>query len=179
MSVGPLYANEAFICGRLTLTLVDGEGNIKTVRQNHNIINTYAKKLLASCAFNGGAGVSALYVYILSGAGTNVPSLSQAGAFSDRGNGSLNATNVPQTLTWSFHNDTQWSVNGTMSFVGYGGFSSIDGAALMWMATTSATSLSMSQWFAAACFTDLAINSVDKLSFNWAFSLSTTTSTAV
>jgi len=178
MSVGPIQSHVSVLCGHLTLTLTDGEGNIKSVRRQSNIINTMAKKAMASAFFNGGVGMSALYAYIAS-ARTGTPTLSEAAAFSGAGHYSLNVTNVPQTLTWSFHNDVQWSVNGTMSFVGYGGFSSIDAAALCWMATTSATSWSLSQWFAQACFTDLAINSVDKLSFNWAFSLSTTTSTAV
>jgi hypothetical protein len=183
MPVGPINAHEAVICGRLTLTLTDGEGNIKSVRQESNIINTMAKKILSSCAHNGGAGVSALYAMVASGYGTTSPSLSMTICYGSGGtplgNFSVNPTNQPVTLTWSFMNDTQWSVNGTMTFVGYGGFSSIDAAALLWMATTSAASFSGSQWWALACFTDLAINSVDKLSFNWAFSLSTTTSTAV
>jgi len=180
MTVGPLKSYTTVLCGHATLTLTDGSGNIIAIRKHSNIVNTQAKKILASCAHNGGAGVSALYVYICS-AMNGTPTLSMGQAFSSYGQYSVNLSNNPQTLTWSFHNDTQWSVNGTMSFVGYGGFSSIDAAALCysnWGNSWSA-SVSLLAWFAQACFTDLAINSVDKLSFNWAFSLSTTTSTAV
>ena len=180
MSVGPIKSHQCVLCGHLTLTLTDEEGNIKAVRQHSNIVNTMAKKIISSCAHAGGAGVNALYAYIFSGM-NGTPTLSMNTAFSGYGNPSLNATNQPHTLTWSFHNDTQWSVNGTMTFVGYGGYSSIDAAALAWQATASLSwaDKSISQWWAQACFTDLAINSVDRLSFNWAFSLSTTTSTAV
>jgi hypothetical protein len=179
MSVGAISPHSSYISGRLTITLVDGEGNIKTIR-HQNIVNTMAKKAIASCMFNGQAGFTAIYAVIFSGV-TATPSLSQLVPFSAVGNPSINLTNNPATLTWSFHNDTQWSMNGTMTFVGYGGYSSVDGAALCWQPTNSLSwaDRSWSQWFAAACFTDLAINSVDKLSFNWAFSLSTTTSTAV
>lgn len=183
MSVGPLKSHECILCGHLTLTLTDGEGNIKSVRRHHNIINGWAKRLISSCAHNGGAGVSALYVYIASGnAGWN-PSVSCAYAFSEPCTGaSINITNNPATLTWSHHNDVQWSINGTMTFVGYGGYSSVNAAALVFGTAKYTLSISdapLNSWWAAACFTDLAINSVDKLSFNWAFSLSTTTSTAV
>lgn len=178
MSVGPINGHFSVLCGHLTLTVTDGEGNILAIRRHGNLINTMGKRLMASCLHNGGAGVSAIYAYVYSGM-NGTPTLSMVNAFSTYGTLQLNATNIPATLTWSFHNDTQWSLNGTMSFVGYGGFSSIDAAAIAWTPTTSAGDLSCTQWFAMACFTDLAINSVDRISFNWAFSLSTTTSTAV
>lgn len=187
MSVGPIQSHESVLCGHLTLTLTDAEGNILSVRRHSNIVNTYGKKILASCAFNGGAGVSAIYIYVMSGF-TATPTLSMVAMLSNSAAAfnagcSINNTNQPLTATWSFHNDTQWSVNGTMTFVGYGGYSSVDGAAICFgsFATASASYNDRpgGSWFAQACFTDLAINSVDKLSFNWAFSLSTTTSTAV
>jgi hypothetical protein len=187
MAVGPLNAHEAIICGYLTVTLVDGEGNIKAVRQTANIVNTYAKKILYSCAHAAGGGVSAAYIWVASGMSAT-PTLSMANAFSGSpgGNASINYTNNPisaQASGISWMNDTQWSVNTTMSWLGYGGFSSVDAAALCFGANaTYSASLAdrpLTSWWAQACFTDLAINSVDKLSFNWAFSLSTTTSTAV
>lgn len=178
MSVGPIHAHEAILCGHVTLTLTDGEGNVKAVRQEPNLISTIAKQIMASCAHAGGAGVNALYVYICS-AMNGTPTASMGAAFSGYGHYSINVTNIPHTLTWSvMTSGYQWSLNGTMTFVGYGGYSSIDAAAILWTPTYAA-SLSTTQWWAQACFTDLAINSVDRLSFNWAFSLSTTTSTAV
>lgn len=182
MSVGPLSSHATFLCGHLTVTLTDQGGNIIATRKHSNIVNTLAKKAISSAMFNGGAGISALYVWIYSGM-NGTPTLSMGTAHSGYGNPSINYTNNPLTGTWSFMNDTQWSVQGTMCFIGYGGYSSIDAAALAFgaQATYSASwgDRSHQSWFAQACFTDLAINSVDKLSFNWAFSLSTTTSTAV
>jgi hypothetical protein len=184
MSVGPLQEYTTVLCGHLTITLVDGEGNIKAIRRNHNIVSSYAKALLAHSWFSAPATAipaTARYVWVGS-AMSATPTLSMVIAFSGNPGGiasAVNLTNNPTTLTYSWHNDVQWSMNGTMCFVGYGGYSSIDCAALCWNPTCTAASISLTQWFAQACFTDLAINSVDKLSFNWAFSLSTTASTAV
>ena len=176
MAVGSILSYTTVISGHVTLTLADAGGNIKAVRRHSNQMNTLAKKIWSSCAHNGGAGVSALYAYVWSAmAGT--PTLSMPAAFSAYGHPSLNYTNQPATLTWSFHNDVQWSVNGTMKFLGYA-LATCNAAALCWMATTSAASWSFSQWWAQASFTAMAVLSTDTLAFNWVFSISVTTSTA-
>jgi hypothetical protein len=199
MSVGPLSSHTTVLCGFLTVTLTDGNGEIIAVRRKANIVSSWAKKAMALAMFSavatsqsayftgGAAGVGAPAIFIWVGSGmTATPTISMPGLFSGNpgANASINNTNQPLTATFSWINDTQWSINGTMTWLGYGQYSSIDCAALCFgsFATTSASFYDRSgaaSWFAMACFTDLAINSVDKLSFNWAFSLSGTTSTNV
>jgi hypothetical protein len=179
MSSGVIKAYQTVVAGHLTVTLSDSEGNVKAVR-NHNVISSYAQRKMVDAIFQGSTGIMALYVYVFSGM-NGTPTLSMPTACSGYGNPSINLTNQPHTLTYSFNNDQNWSLNGTMTFVGYGGYSSIDAAALCWQPTASLSwaDRSLSQWYAAAKFTDLPVCSVDLLSFNWVFSVSTTLSSVL
>jgi hypothetical protein len=177
---GRIKAYETFIAGHLTVTLTDSEGNMKSLRKHHNVISSYACRKMADAIFQGSAGVRAIYVYVFS-AETAAPSMSMIVPFSALGNPSINITNQPCTLGYNFVNDQQWNLTGTMTFVGYGGYSAVDAAALCWQPTASLSwaDRSLSQWYAAARFTDLAIDQSDLLSFNWVFSMSTTLSVAL
>lgn len=175
MAVGPIQTGYVSIRGHLMVTLCDAAGNIKAISEQHNVIGSMAKKQLASMAFNGGAGISAKYIFLGSGfPGAATPTLSMANAGSDYANWSVAPVQTPVTCAWNWDNETQWSVAGTMTFSGVASIISANAAALCYgaNATTSAGAVGdLASWFAVATFADMAIQSLDKVTFQWAFSL--------
>jgi hypothetical protein len=178
--VGAIKPYASVMCGSLTLTITDAEGNIVDVRHNHNVINTYAKRKMAEVVFQGSAGTRAIYAYILSGVPAAGPSVSMTLACSG-GMPSLNAhalARTPKTLAYGWNNQQNWSVNGSQTFTN--GPVSLNGIALCWgPATAPAASISLTGWFAAARFTEWVPVANNVLSIIWVFSLSLTASTVI
>jgi hypothetical protein len=180
MAVGPMKSHKAMIGGNVRITLTDASGNVKAVRQVRNLISWGAYMAMASAAFDGDA-ITARYIYVWSGAGGGNPTQSMVWAHSGYGTWVASA-HVPVSAV--FNQGTfaaalySWAVSGTLTFSGDASRASVDGAALMFgSAAASGCSTAVSQsWFAAATFSPLAITSVDKLTFVWAFSLSGTVS---
>lgn len=189
MSVGCFSPHRTMIGGNLTLTLCDGEGNVKSIQTVHNQIGVYAFQAMAS-AIGNGEGISAIYIYLFSAMNG---ALTQSMGAACSGYGSCVFTNKgaagPLTASWAqgTYNPTGaascgWLLTGTMGFTGCASKTSVDAAAInfgsaaTWVATMQGMSAT---WFAQASFADLAITSVDSLSFIWVFSISNTVSAGV
>jgi len=181
MSVGPLNSHEAMINGNLTVILTDGGGNVKSFQKIKNQVSFNGYKALASAIMNGDA-ITARYIHIFSGAGGANPTQSMASPFSAVG---VEIHTVGGCLSGAYNAGTfgaalySWAISGTFTFSGEAAKVSVDGAALLWGTaglTASDSGGTSTSYFAHATFGALAITSVDKLTFIWAFSLSGTIS---
>ena len=174
MSIGALYNRPMMLDGNLTLTVTDGDGNIKAIRRCHNNINGMALQYIASAFMNGDA-ITFRYLYVASGM-NGVPSQSMVWACSQYGTICVTA-HMPLSMVYNWATfipgtTTEWCLSGTLSFSGETSKTSLDAA---WIAAQAAGSGVSNTWLAQASFADLAVTSVDKLSFVWVFSLSTST----
>jgi hypothetical protein len=194
VSVGPLSGHKSFISGNVQVTLVDGEGNIKSMQVVHNTINAPYIMSAFYSAWMGGNGLSvcARYIYLMSWGGTAatlsssfsapfstyaVPvdscAYASAGTTANPLSASANPGGAVAAGVYS------WAVSGTFCFSGTNGLCSVGGACLVWNPSHSALAIGLSEsWFAQASFAILAITSVDKLSIVWAFCMSTSTAGA-
>jgi hypothetical protein len=196
MSVGPIYGHSIPFGGNVQVILTDGDGNIKSIQTSKNVINgPWATSAMFSGFFGGnGISVCSRYIYLISIKAAYNPSTSAQIPFSNAGvpvgacggetSGAGTVTANP--LTCSAQQAAgfgvgeagvvSWVVSGTFCFSGQVGLSSVGGVVLVWNPTEAilADSLSIS-WFAQATFAQLAITSLDKLTIQWYFSVSTRT----
>jgi hypothetical protein len=190
VSVGPLSGYLRGLNGNVTVTIVDGDGNIKYTCTRHNVISTYQLSSIGSALMNGAALPSARYIYIWSSttgmgaSATNATAFCTAGCMIISGYfGALSAFNASAGLNMGGAGTTgsfSWYLCATFSFTGLtAGLSSVGGAVLAvgnaatYSVATYCCSDAWNSWFAAATFTPVGIASTDKLTIVWAFCMCT------
>ena len=169
MSVGELNHNQFWMHGTVFLVATDKEGNIKQVERTRNFIMNQGRELIYHGMFSG-AGYTMRYIGAggtinwatadksLGGGGTNEFSdIVGSGGATCRVTAAFAMAGGSGGVTASLEATIQWSVSHTALIVG------------LFVATSPTGNIN--SVVAEATFDSIALNSTDKLTVRWVFSM--------